>query len=453
MFSGVRALRTAVAIVCVLAGSWGRSMRPAQASEPPRLTFRPRTDIDLTAIMRLIVARSPALQGAQLDVDLASAERLQSTLWDNPAADFAWGTVPVGETNPAGLDSPYANIPNYGVGLSYRLLLGKRGPRQDRARALESGARATRDAVARAQALALVRLLGGLAIATMRAEGAHGILDDAQHSLELAKSRLNAAFGTPLDVDRMQIEVNRVEQLIARGEGEISASLAECAAQLGMQCEGFGSRDDAKAFLSVWVDRAGAMTAGPIEHRPDIVALGAYERAARAELRLAHAMAIPDPTLRVGFLHDRFTVSGNQMNSLNLTVVVPMPVFDHGQAQAQAASARQSRTAAQRERMIESARARIPSLRKTLEIQRQRERSIVTQMLPRARAVLQDLERAASNRLVALTDVIQARRTVHELMGEEADSMGHAFVASIELIAQLPGGATESIEPPPGGNR
>jgi hypothetical protein len=38
-------------------------------------------------------------------------------------------------------------------------------------------------------------------------------------------------------------------------------------------------------------------------------------------------------------------------------------------------------------------------------------------------------------------------------MGEEADSIGNAFVASLELIAQLPGGPMGSTEPPAGGKR
>ncbi|MBI5532275.1 MAG: TolC family protein [Deltaproteobacteria bacterium] len=450
MVLAARNVRACLVLASVLTGLLVQLPSAALAAEPPRAVFHPRPDIDLGALTRLVVARSAAMQAAQLELEQASAEVHQSKLLENPAGDFAWGTVPVGESNPPGLDAPYLNVPNYGVGLSYRFLLGKRGPRQERAKALEGGARAMRDSLGRQQALALVRLLGVLAIASMRADGAQGILDDAKRSLELVKSRLAASFGTELDVDRLQIEVNRVENVISRSEGEISASLAECAAALGTPCEGFGSREEAKAFLKVWVDRGAAMTGNSIEERPDIRALAAYEQAAQAELSLARAQSIPDPTVRVGFLHDRFTVSGNQRNSFNLTVVVPLPVFDHGQAQAEAAASRQARVAAQRQRLLESARARIPMLRKTLEIQRKRERAIANEMLPRARAVLQDLERAAANRLVALTDVIQARRTVHELMGEEADSIGNAFEASLELISQLPGSSNVSTEPPQG---
>jgi outer membrane protein, heavy metal efflux system len=413
--------------------------RSASAADPN--VFRPRPETDLVSFSRLLTARSPELQVAQLEVELASADVTQSHLLENPAADLSWATVPVGETNPPNLQQRYTSVPAYGLGLSWRMQLGKRGPRQDRARALEQSAKASRDATARVAALMLLRSLGSLAVSTMRVDAARGMLDNAKGSLELAKNRLDATFGTPLDVDRLQIEVSRVEQMIARSEGDVSTSLAECSAMLGMRCEGFPDRDTAKRFLEAWVDRGAGMTVGSIEQRADIRALQGYEQAADSELRLARAQAIPDPTIRVGFLHDRFTVSGNQQNSFNLTVVVPLPVFDHGQAQAQAAVARQQRYAGQRVRLLDSARARIPALRATLEIQRSRGRKIATEMLPRARAVLGDLERAASNRLVALTDVIQARRTVQELTIDEADSIGSAFEASLDLISQLPGAA------------
>ena len=58
-------------------------------------------------------------------------------------------------------------------------------------------------------------------------------------------------------------------------------------------------------------------------------------------------------------------------------------------------------------------------------------------MLPRARAVLKDLERAVSGRLIPVTDLIQARRTLGELLLQETDALSDAFRASLDLMGEL----------------
>ncbi|HQP36538.1 MAG TPA: TolC family protein [Polyangiaceae bacterium] len=410
------------------------------------VVFRPSPDQDLAQLSTLVAQRLPALQQASLEVDLASAEVRQSRLLENPTADFAVGTIPVGQTNPRDLASPYANVPNYGVGLSYRFLIGKRGPRQERATALEGAAQATRETLIRRATVELVGRLGDLALATLRADGARAMLDDAKRSVELARARLASSFGTPLDVDRLEIEAQRVDQVVLRNEAAASEALSSCSSILGSPCVGFTDRNQARAFLIRWVDRAEAITQIAVEQRSDIRALDELRRAASAEQRLARAMAVPDPTVRVGYLHDRFVVSGNQQNSLNVAVAVPLPIFDRGQAMQQAAVSKAARLSSQRQLQIDAARARIPALRRTLEIQRSRGRAIETQMLPRARGVLRDLETAATNRLVPLHDVIQARRTVNDLMMDESDSLEAAFGAALELMLQLPG-AQDSVGP------
>lgn len=412
-------------------------------------SFRPSPEQDLTSIGRLVSGRMAAVQQASLDVELAAAETRQSYLFENPTLDLGVGTIPVGETNPQGLSSPYANVPNYGVGLSYRFLVGKRGPRQQRAGALENAARASREAFVREASVQLIAHLGQLAIATLRADGARGVLDDARRSVELARARLASTFGTPLDVDRLLIESQRVEQVVLRNEAQAVASLAACSSILGQQCEGFTGDDQAREYLVRWAERASAARGLPLEERPDLRALQSLHQAAVAEGELARAASIPDPTVRLGYLHDRFIVSGNQQNSLNLAVALPLPLFDHGQALQQAASSRAARLGTQRQLQLDAARARIPALRRTLQLQRTRGQTIEAEMLPRARGVLRDLENAAANRLVALQDVIQARRTVHELMMEETDCLEAAFEAALDLMLQIPteAGASPRQEP------
>lgn len=195
--------------------------------------------------------------------------------------------------------------------------------------------------------------------------------------------------------------------------------------------------------------RAPAAPPPRLDERADLRALDAQRDAAAAEATLARAQAIPDPTVRLAYTHDRFVVSGNQQNSLSLSVSLPLPVFDHGQAGAQAADARRARAVERREKSVAAALARIPALGRRVEAQRQRKETLAREILPRAVSALRDIERAAESRLLPLTDVIQARRAVSELLIEEADAYRDAFDAAVELAAELPPSAVPTPQENP----
>ncbi len=410
-------------------------VRPGTVTAP----FRATPDLRLDHLERLVRERSPELQAAELDVDVAAANVQQSELLPNPTLDFSWNTIPIGPSNPnSQFDGPaIANVPNYGVGLSYTFPLGKRGPRQEQARAEHAAASATLDAVARAKSFELAHLLGELAIATMRREGLRGLVEDAKAGVTIAQARLDAGFGSPLDVDRMRIELSRSEQSLASAEGDVNATLASCAALTGTTCENFASEEEAKQFLDRWTDQMAAAH-GDMEQRPDLRALADERRAAEAEERLAHAQAIPDPTVRFGYVHDTYFAAGAQANSLNLAVAIPLPIFDHGQAQARAAQAKEERYTAQRDLRMVAARARIPALQHRVDRQRQRKLALSGEIIPRALGVLKDIKSAAENHLVGIADMIQARRAVSELLLEQADSYGDAFESALQLAAEMP---------------
>ena len=290
-------------------------------------------------------------------------------------------------------------------------------------------------ASARAQGLELLRVLGAMAVATLRVEGLKSQIDDQRGTITLAQSRLSAGFGTPLEVDRLQIELSRTEQQLIANEGDMRMAQVSCSSLLGMRCAAFASSEDARAFLDAWVARARAANGSP-EQRPDVRALDATRRAAEAETELAKAQAIPDPTVRVGYVYDQFVISGNQRHSFNVSVALPIPMFDAGEAQRAAAEARRVRASAARARILEVARARTAALREVLESRQKRREIIVSQMLPRARGVVADLDKAANARLIPVSDVIQARRTLSELLINEAESHGDAFQTSVELLAE-----------------
>ena len=74
------------------------------------------------------------------------------------------------------------------------------------------------------------------------------------------------------------------------------------------------------------------ITTRALERRPDLRAAGAARVRADAQLASAERDALPDITLGGAYTHSDFTVSGDNPNTLALTLSLPLPLFDRNQA-------------------------------------------------------------------------------------------------------------------------
>ncbi|MFT3922790.1 MAG: TolC family protein [Myxococcales bacterium] len=409
----------------------------AAADSATRATFRAESASSLADLEAALAERAPEVTAARRDAALSDAEVRQSHLYNNPQLDTSWGTLPVGASNPAGLAHPYANVPNYGIGFTQTIPIGKRGPRQRQAKALSVAAHANVEVTTRSLAFDLADILGELATSTLRREGFAELEASAERSLTLAKSRLATQFGTGLDVDRSSIDAQRVKQQRLGSESAIREQLAACSSLVMRPCEGFADSSEALSYLHTWLEQT-QQSQAPLKQRPDLRVLEAEAHAASAALDLAKAERIPDPTVRLGYLHDRFVVSGNQRNSVNAAISLPLPLFDHGQAKRAAAEAARRSLEQERQQLLQRAQRQAPLLAERSELARELCQRLEREILPQARGVLDNLEHAEASRLVSMTEVIQARRTVSELLLEEADSCGDAYQATLALLREAP---------------
>src|SRR2546425_88406 len=78
-----------------------------------------------------------------------------------------------------------------------------------------------------------------VAVATLRADGAQALRAEARNSLKLARDRLSAGFGSPLDVDRAEIDLYRIDELVMADEGEQQLQLAACVQIVARPCGPF----------------------------------------------------------------------------------------------------------------------------------------------------------------------------------------------------------------------
>lgn len=367
---------------------------------------------DASSLPAVVWEHAPDLQGARARVAAAEADVQRSRLLPNPGLDLSLNTVPVGPLNPPELRDPLLNVPNVAVGLSVLVELGKRGPRQDAAR--EAARSVSFDALEqlRQRTLTLLEIIGDVAAAEVRVSTLTALASDAARLVSLQRARSEKGDASALDADRARIEQQSTLTALGEARESLAEGLRGCSELLGLPCRPFG--DPARA--SAWLGRRLDFTSADVSKRPDLASLDAAAASAHAAELLAHRRALPDPTVRLGYVHDRFVVSGNQQNSLFVGLALPLPVFDHGQADAAAAAVAASSAERARQKLLDSAATQYERLETQRASIEGRLSQLRNETLPLARSVVDRLEAAVTRGAAPLPELLLARRTYSELV-------------------------------------
>jgi len=367
----------------------------------------------------------PELRASRAREHQARAATRGARLFQNPVLDTSLSNIPLSEAH----GQTFSDAAIVGVGLSETFELGKRGPRGEaaalRERAAEFDTAATlsdritvaRDALGRAVHLGLrVNIL---------AES----LADAERAATLERTRLEQKALSGMDYDRLLLDLANLRADFARDQAEYAAARADCAAALAAECDLTGTSEDDLTGASADAARAEER----LEARPDVRALGLEASASERDARLAANRAIPDVTLRVGYVYDRFIAAGDIGHTLGVSLALPLPVFDHGQHDATRAKEHALEVSAEKDSMLEEARAdvrgllsRKAALEKNIDI-------LERDTLPRSSGVLSSAERAFHEGGVSLTDFLLSRRTHIALSLTRLDQRFELFQIENEL--------------------
>ena len=370
----------------------------------------------------LLVARGRLAQ-ARGDVDRAH-------LIPNPGLDVSWNTVPLGPTNPAHGVDRWTNVPNYAFALSELLEIGKRGPRQRSVESAQQAAVLDAAELLRQRYFDLNERISEVATAELRVAALSDTAADAARLTEIQSQRQAHGDTAGLDVDRSRLEEAKLEANLGDEREKLEGTLLTCSQVAGVRCQPFSDRDLAFAFLAQRLSD-GNVSPRAVDQRPDLRSLQAQTQSARAAVALAHAHAIPDPTVRVGYVWDQFIAAGNQNRSFFVGMSLPLPLFDHGQAEGRQATALAGAASAQREQLTRQANRDLDALDQQLGSALARRLKLRARTLPLAKDVVRRLDAAVRSGGAPLPDLLLARRTLYELLLDAADLDQFTFHLSI----------------------
>lgn len=390
-------------------------------------------------LANLLWTRSPELVEARGRIRADRADVVRSQLLPNPGADLAVGTLPLGQRNPPSIG--FFDVPNVSLTVSELFEIGKRGPRQRAAAATLVASASDARELLRQRWLDLDERIADVAASELRLGHLRELAADAAQLADSEEKRAQKGDTPGLDADRARLEAEKLVSNLAAEEANLGSTLVDCARAAGVTCHPFGDAARALAFLEKRLLAPAPGAPVDVTERPDVQSLSARESSALAQLDLAHARSIPDPSLRAGFTHDQFVVSGAQSNSLLVGVSVNLPAFDRGQADAALASSQADAASMSRALVLDLAQKDQERLGGLVRAFATRREALGSRTLPLARGIVDRLEAAVKAGGAVLQDLLLARRTLGELLLSAADLDATAYknrVALARVVGELP---------------
>lgn len=410
----------------------GEVPKPGVTSPKPGVSVKQLLR-DASALRTLVTQKSPQVAAAGARIVQAEADVGTAGLLPNPQVDTTLGGITVSTPNPAKLT--FKDTALFDIGVSEQIEIGKRGPRVEAATARLESAKAQAQSTKQDVVGDAREALGRVAYYAARGALLDAGVASAKEGAKAEATKVEKGGTSGVDYDRLSLEVLALEAEAARGKTELSGALATCSALLRQGCDesGAGEEDlDASATVP-----AAPSSGDKVEDRPDIVAIRKEADASRAEVDLAHAKAIPDPTVRVGYTRDQLTYAGNQPDVMSVQLIVPLPIFDHGQHDAAKAQARANELESTAQATILGATSDVTALRAKVQYLDKALATMKKDAIPKAESVVKATEKAFAAGEVRLTDLLLARRAYLGLRLSEIDLSYEHFTARSALRRAL----------------
>jgi cobalt-zinc-cadmium efflux system outer membrane protein len=429
--------------------AWIVSLASAARAEPaPPLRALLTQPGELAAWLR---ERDPRIDAQRARIDAARAAARQTRALPNPQLNLGVSDLVIGQTNAQNGGPGSENPPLspgktliFTAGVDQLIELGKRGPRQNAADLRVRAAAATATGTLGARLGEATQMLGKLAYVAAHRSAAAANLAAAEKLQASEKLRLDHSDLSALEFARIELDTQAVALQLARAESDVAAAIAACSAMLYAPCSADGLDDtalDAGAPLPGPETPAGARAQARaqalIEARPARIASRLEVEALGWDATLAHNRRIPDPTIGAGYTLDNLTISGDQHQSLMVTLGIPLPVFDRGDHDEAAARATARAAAAEDRAAVRDAAGQVEALtaqRAQLEAAVAR---LTSDTVPKSAQIVAQTRRAFDLGQATLSDLLLAERAHRDLLLELLDTRFDLFNARAQLRQQL----------------
>jgi cobalt-zinc-cadmium efflux system outer membrane protein len=383
----------------------------------------------------IALARNHDAIAARLEIEGAELDVVQARIYPNPVASYGLGNIVLGKGNPQGMGlTPGAfDQKVQAVGLSQVLDIWAK--HSAHARAASEGVThrrwLTEDAL-REISYAVRSAFADVAREQNELDLAREVSKRYSETVRLSQARFRAGDISEAELRKIELESMRYDNAVIDAETQWDLARQRLAGLMGLP-----SAHDLPGDRVVEPEGrpsfdANRLTADALARRPDLLAAGAARVVAEAQLAAAKREIWPDLDLAATYTHSDFTVSGDNPNSLALSLSFPLPIFDRNQANVGRARLDMRRAENEGERLrlavarevLEAIRkaARAEQLLRIYEGAASGTAATATRdtggMLSRAETALRVAEKSYKAGAVSLLELLEAQRTYLDTRGQ-----------------------------------
>ncbi|MBI3875710.1 MAG: TolC family protein [Verrucomicrobia bacterium] len=413
--------------VCSFWSLWFACVVHAEMPLPAPLT--------LAEARRLAFERNWDLLAAKSDVDLATAQKIIAKEFPNPTFSISTTKINV-DDHPSG--RPGANglwDRNYDTTFAINQLFeigGKRASRQSSAAAGIEAAKARLADARRVLDFGVTRayvaaLLAGANTQILR-QSAASLRKEAQ----IAETRLKAGDISLADKAQIEIAADRLE--LDAKNAESSAKSARLAVEVLLGTPnpaGAWAPGDSLETLAGRPFPAASETPGAA--RPDLLAAEHARLKADADLKLAKAQRIPDPTVLFQYEHEPF----DQPNTLGIGISIPLPLWNRNTGNIMAAEAARDQAAIFADKLRVQIKAEITGARLAYDESSERLARYREQIQPKSAKIRETVSFAYQKGGASLLDLLSAERNDNDVRLATAQAAADTATAVATLKAAL----------------
>ncbi len=292
-------------------------------------------ELTMDGAVQIALQRNREAIAARLDIEAAQLDVVAARIYPNPVATYALGNLVLGNGNSQGgtVSPSFISQPVQTIGVSE--IIDVWAKRSARTRAADRGVEQRRLNVEDALREIVYAVRSAYADLTREQLGrqlAREIADRYGETVRVSRGRFRAGDISEAELRRVELEGLRYTNAVIDGDLQLDLAREKLARLMGLAS---GSQlppqvadvPDARRAYAV-----PALMSLALEHRPDVRAANAAHLTAEAQLEAAKRDAYPDLTLGAAYTHSSFTVSGDNPDTLGLSLSLPLPLFDRNQA-------------------------------------------------------------------------------------------------------------------------
>ena len=428
-------------VVTFISSLWfGATLRAddKQSSLPP---VPAAAALTLAEAQRLACEHNTDSRIAQIQVEAAMAQFSMAREFPNPTLGLSIAKINTDRRSNATalgngfFDRSYDSI----VSLSQLLEVGKRGPRQDSARAGQRAAEAQRDDVRRL----LIKSVSQAYVAVLEATEEALILGNSAASLrrEADLATLRLRVGDIAETDKAQIEITAAQRALDAAAARHIASSAMLVLETLLGTPAPAGRIQLSDSL-LTLATAHTVTADEVapDQRPDLTAAEATLAKAESDLVLQHHGVIPDFTVSVLFEHN----PPDAPNTVGLGVSLPLPLWNRNGGAIRAARAARAQAQALLEKTSAQISADVADARSAYREAHARSDSYRGDLTAKSANVVHTVAYSYEHGGSSLVELLAAERNDNDIRLASARAQADAVSAAFALSAALNRNGTTS---------